>query len=667
MITLLPTLAAHQKRAARTPALEAKAAALRDDFPLLLWEQWYAGAEGDEYHGACIAGDGSLVRVRLSAGSLYWQRVVTPGPSDVYSTWTLIGGGVNAGSVAIASKAGEIFLVFGVSNNVYYRLSTDNGASWGGATLIVSAEAFNPGPMACAYNGAGDVVFWYGRPTTSTVKWRKRTGAAWGALTTWTRGGDAATIDGIGATYESGDWSLLMTGTAPTTLNRHVWRTTMGDGFIPAGTWTALTPIAEADAAGGLSFREPFVLRFSSRTLGSFTAEETGAAPAKRVHLAHPPGNSASTTDWSEPVPHHSSNAYGVALCYDGTTLFATSSNGVWACTPSLASDDLSDRVLSASYRLTPEISRCRLELDNHDGALSGLSNDAYPLTMPGGQLSLRPGYQSGAAGAAEYGVALDFTIDQVTYQVRDGKATVTLDCIGPWETIARWRAPQAWQIAAGTMTRAAIFTRLAARAGLRLSATSPSADWTGTSPAFAVAPGEDGRSVLRRLLAVVSDQVRTASQTFVIVGVSAGDASTYSYGAAGEHGVLAFAHVDGAAEHNWVRSAGPDRYADSHDFAAIDRHGPQLRLLRNLDLTTNTKAENAAAAGLRRDTVVAESGELVVPFNAGQELYDVVTVTVPAAGASAEEFRVVSVGLDYHRGPGNRARYDSILGLGRK
>ena len=626
---------------------------MRDDYPLLLWEQWYAGAEADEYHGSCIAGDGSLVRVRLSAGSLYWSRVLDPVASSVYSTWSLIGGGVNAGSVAIAAKAGEIFLVFSVTNNVYFRLSTDNGASWGTATLIVSAEAFNPGPMAAAYNAAGDVAFWYGRPTTSTVKWRKRTGAAWGALTTWTRGADAATIDGIGATYEAGDFTLLMTGTAPTTLNRQVWQTRMGDGFLPAGQWQTLAPIAEADAAGGLSFREPFVLSFASRSLGSFTAEEVGAAPAKRVHLAHPPGDSASTASWSEPIPHHSANAYGVALAYDGTTLFATSSNGVWACTPSLATDDLSDRVLSASYRLTPEISRCRLELDNHDGALSSLPNDDYPVTMPGGQLSLRPGYASGTAGAAEYGVALDFTIDRVVYQVKDGKATVVLDCIGPWETIARWRAPQAWQIAAGTLTRAAIFTRLAARAGLRLASSSPSSDWTATSPAFAVAPGEDGRSVLRRLLAVVSDQVRTASQTFVVVGVSTADSSSYSYG--------------GSGDNNWIRSAGPDRYADSHDFAAIDRHGPQLRLLRNLDLTTNTKAQNAAAAGLRRDTVVAESGELVAPFNAGQELYDVVTVTMPAAGVSAEQFRVVSLGLDYARGPGKRARYDSVLGLGRK
>jgi len=668
MITLSGTLAAHQKRTARSPNLEAKAAATRDGFPLLLWERWYTGSEQDNYHATAIAGDGSLVRLRLDAGNLYLSRVANPAAGSTYSTWSLLAAITPNTGFAIASKPGEMFIIYGHNtNSISYRTSTTNGGSWSAPTLIVSGEAFTIGPLACAYNATGDVAFWYSNPASSVVKWRKKTGGAWSALTTWTRGADAATITGIGATYELGDFTLLMTGTAPTTLNRQVWQTRMGDGGLPAGAWQALAPITEADAAGGLSFREPFVVRFAGRTLGSFTAEEVGAAPAKLAQLTHPPGDSPSTANWTEPVPHEAAGAYGLALAYDGSRLFATTPFGVWVATVDLGTDDLTARVLAASYRLTPDISRCRLELDNHDGALSGLPNTAYPLTMPGGQLSLRPGYKSGASAAPEYGASLDFTIDQIIYEVRDGKATTTLDCSGPWETIARYRAPQAWQVAAGTLNRGAIFTRLAARAGLRLTSSSPSADWTATSPAFTIAPGEDGRSILHRLLAVVSDQVRTASQRFVIVGVSTTDTSTYSYGGAGEHGVTAFARVDGTADNNWIRAAGPDRYADDHDFAAIYRHGPQLRLLRNLDLTTNTKAQNAAAAALRRDTVVAKTGELVAPFNAGQELYDVVTVTVAGAGVSAEAFRVVSLGLEYHRGPGNRARYDSILGLGRK
>jgi hypothetical protein len=668
MITLAASLTAHQKGSARVPYLSVTAAATRDDFPLLLWSRWYTGAEADSPHAATVADDGSLIRARNDAGTLFVQRVASPGPSSTYNAWTNLGAVTAGAGVALAAKDGELTLVYvtGAGLNLSVRHSTDDGATWSAATTRAT-EASAIGSVAVAYNTGGDLCCFYTLGTTTTLKRLRRTGGVWAPSgTNWTRAADVASLTGVAATYESGDFALLITGTAVTTTHRRSWGALMGDGALPANAWTALKTVAEADAAGGTTFAGPAILRFAARTAGAYSAREASAVAVDRAYTTHPPTDGATTGDWAEPIPHEALTQYGLALAsYDGVSVYATTPFGVWAATAATGSDDLSDRVLSCSYRLTPTSSRCRLELDNHDGALGGLPNGAFARVMPGGQLTVRPGYRSGAAAAPQYGITLTFAIDRLAYQVKDGKASVVLDCVGPWEALARWRAPQAWQVAAGAMTRAAIAARVAARAGLRLSASSTSADWTGTSPAFAIAPNEDGRSVFARLLAVVSDHVRPAQLALAVVGVSAAAPTAYSYGAPGQHGVLAFAHFDNPPDHNWVRAQGPDRYADAHDFASVYRHGPQLRVLRNLDLTTNARTTSAAAAALRRELVADPTGELVVPFNAGQELYDVVEVTVPGAGIAAGRYRVLSSGLDYVRGPAGRARYDSVFALG--
>ena len=114
--------------------------------------------------------------------------------------------------------------------------------------------------------------------------------------------------------------------------------------------------------------------------------------------------------------------------------------------------------------------------------------------------------------------------IERVSHTFAPGKSTTTIEAGGGWEQLERWRAPQAWQVAAGAMTRDAIFQRVASRAGLEwLSGTgdeAPSSDWTTYKPAFAVAQGESGKAVLLRLLAVVPDYVRANGGTLTVLGI---------------------------------------------------------------------------------------------------------------------------------------------------
>ncbi len=141
--------------------------------------------------------------------------------------------------------------------------------------------------------------------------------------------------------------------------------------------------------------------------------------------------------------------------------------------------------------------------------------------------------------------------------------------------------------------------------------------------------------------------------------------ASDYPYGGTGEHPISVAELKGELPRRNWVRVQGAGRYADAIAPAAAYAGGPQLQVVRNLDASTDAKVIASAANALRRELVQEVAGDLVVPFNAGQELFDLVTVTEPKVGLSGARYRVIGVGLEYRRGP-KGARYDSVLTLGR-
>ncbi len=65
----------------------------------------------------------------------------------------------------------------------------------------------------------------------------------------------------------------------------------------------------------------------------------------------------------------------------------------------------------------------------------------------------------------------------------------------------------------------------------------------------------------------------------------------------------------------------------------------------------------------LRKAALTAEDGEVAVPVNCGQELYDVIEVADALAGLSAAKRRVLGIGLRYSTG--ERPVYEQRLSLG--
>jgi len=80
-------------------------------------------------------------------------------------------------------------------------------------------------------------------------------------------------------------------------------------------------------------------------------------------------------------------------------------------------------------------------------------------------------------------------------------------------------------------------------------------------------------------------------------------------------------------------------------------------------NLTTVALVESRADTMLRASGLTAVSGEITLPVNCGQELYDVIEVTDPGAGLSAAGRRVLGISLRYSTG--EQPVYEQRIALG--
>lgn len=664
MITLSGTLAAHQQSGSRRPFLSVTASNKRSNAHLLRWARWYTGAEADSPHAAAIAGDGSLLRARNDAGNLQISRVATPTSSSTYSSWTLLVAGLVVGSgVALAAMNGEAIVLYTRGTTLFRRTSVDNGATWA-AEVAVLAVGVTIGFIALAFRlSNGDACAFYTTAGTTVNRLRRTAGVWAGAGTAWTP--TAATVTGVAASHDGSDFDVFVTGTETATTHKRSWIAIFGDGGLPVNTWSALANVAESDLLSTVSFAGPFIVAIGAELHGAHSFKETGNVAYNRAFETHPPAGDPPNSFWTEPAPHEAATAHGLALAYlatgNATLVMAATPFGVWAATIA-QSVDLSARVLSARVRFGPSAATAVFELDNADGLLNRGTANAEALLV-GGQLTIFPGYTTSAGN--EFGTSWVMTVKAIVRGVRQAnRRTLTVAATGMHEQLAEFNAPQSWQSAAGVRNRWQLANRTAMRAGfpIYLGATA-SADWTGTTPGYAVPQGESARESIARLLEPVNDYLRSDTTALTAVSLAPGGAAVYAYGVA--HVISKGALMDEPPPSNWSRVASADRYAEAFDLASIYQHGPRRNWERYLEATTNVKATNAATANLRRRSILEERAEIVVPANVGQELFDLVSIVHADLGvAVATTYRVIGLQLDYDRDSRN-PHYDSILTLG--
>ena len=165
----------------------------------------------------------------------------------------------------------------------------------------------------------------------------------------------------------------------------------------------------------------------------------------------------------------------------------------------------------------------------------------------------------------------------------------------------------------------------------------------------------------MRHLLAMLSDAIFVRGEFGYLTEPLATEATDYAYGT--DHALLAGRYADLLPGANRVQVFGEGVFAEGFDWPGVESTYDLLEQVHDANLTTAGQANDRASAVLRHEAIGATGGEITVPVNCGQELYDVVEVTDAGAGLSAAKRRVLGLSLRY--ATGERPEYQQRITLG--
>jgi hypothetical protein len=624
----------------------------------LAWERLYSGGESDYFHAATMPGDGSLIRARVepSTGQLYLQRVDTPGPGKDFASWAFYATVSSTAGIALASDGANVLLFYVETDNVTIKLiqSTDHGATFGSPTTVATA-AGAVGWLAADLKSNGTALLIYS--VGATVYRVKRSGGVWGSPAAWSN--SLASVAGLACCYAI-DFNVVVAGSDASGATG-VWTAVYGDGFNqPLDTWSGLTELARADAGSDVEFRAPFLDRADTYRM-LFVERFNGNQPYSRPFWTHVSvlGDFVSHS-WREPVPFNISSGYGMAIAHSQTAVWLSTPFGVWRAPFGAPALDVSEDVLEVREECAFLDGRLRLLLRNDDGRYSDLTSGSLTVIKRGSQVDMSPGYVTAEGPLVSAGSR--YWIEGWEYSSGRGGAAFVLHARDGWSLLERWRARREYAWTAGAASVFQLLSFIFARAGLEFVCRSSSTTLTSFRPAFAVHPGEDGRAAVQRLLQMVPDVVQMAGETGMGLNPLPDQEADCGYG--GDHVILSGRYGTGALDFNRVQVFGQGRMLDAFDWESIDDVYDRLRQVQDLNLATADQLQQRVDALMRRAAMSSLDGEITVPVNCGQELYDVVTVTDPAAGLSEARRRVLGISLHYSRA-GAAPLYQMRLRLG--
>jgi hypothetical protein len=657
--TLSTTLLAAQKSSARFPYVRVEVKERVGRVIRLNWTRLYSGSEPDFYHAATMPGDGSLLRARVDSSDyqLYYQRVANPGPGSDFSAWSSFGPVSSLSGITLASSGATVLLFYvgPAFKTIYCRESTDYGQSFGSPAVVASADSV-VGWLAAALNGQSVVALFYS--VDGTVYVVKRSVGTWGSPSGWSN--SLALVSGLGVVYQ-GDWNLAVAGQPASggSGNCGLWTCIYGDGYCqPAGNWSVLKEVIGAGSGSAMEFCCPYLDLPDVFRL--FLVEKyTGTQSYSRPLWSHsPPGADFINNLWREPVPFDLSSSYGLALAHSSSQAWLSMPSGVWRSPISQATLDISADLIELSLREVTFGGKARLEFRNDDGRYGGIGSGGYAVIRKGSEVAISPGYRTSAGVEVSLGPA--YWISGWQYTSSAGSARFVLEAENGWGLLEAWRARRQFKWAAGQKNILQLLMFILARAGLELTVLSSSSALNNSYPAFALYPGESGALAVRRLLALVPDVLFFRGGCGYIRNPQASDSSNYSYGTG--HAVIEGLYASLAQQANRVQVYGSGLMAESFVWSEINDTFDRLRQVHDLNLDSLNKAQQRAEAELRQAQIAATGGEITVPLNCGQELYDVIDITDVRAGLSQAKRRVL--GLTWHYVPA-RGRCEQRLLLG--
>lgn len=664
MRSLSPSLLAAQQSSSLTPYVEVQASNRIAGIVRLDWRRFYTGNEDDYFHALTVPGDGSLIRVRVAppAGgrTLFRQRVISPGPSSDFSSWTSFGP-YNVVVTAAASQGAEVS-IFWINSNLEIRriVSTDYGASWGSLELIDYSPTTAINGIAAAYKPNGDLALFFADQSTLYVK--KRLGGVWQPKTAWDK--TTGDLSGAAAVY-SGDWDLLVTG-KDTAGNHKLWSSIFGDGgSITPGSWSALKEFASAPSDGSFEYAHA-ALAYPDVYRCFYVEKFSGTEAYSRPYFSNSVLDAAFANNlWHEPLPYDFSTQFGLAVAWYGDYCWLSCPSGVWRAALTAPAVDLSRDVISAIFDLNPEGGRLTVELSG-EGAQSSPAGLAASGVMRGCQLDLSPGCITGSGNEVSPG--LTFNLEAIEYPLAGSNAGVLLNAADGWQAVRIWRARHQfrWNRVSGDTCVRDILAFVLARSGLKLEVISQSAAASGFHPDFSINPGDSGSAVIDRLLSLIPDVLFVEGSKAFLVHPQANDASVYSYRAG--HSILEGDYRNGMWEYNRVRVEGLDNgglpvIADTFAWDEIDRTGERPLQINDRNISNADAARFRGESILRKIEIGSDAGSIFVTVNCGQQLWDVIDITDERTGLTAARRRVTGISLVYNT---RKGEYRQRLQLGK-
>jgi hypothetical protein len=654
MRTLPSALLAAQKTASAVPYVRVEISDEVGAIHRLNWQRLYSGSEPDSYHAATMPGDGSLIRCRVVSNSLYLQRVTSPGPASDFSNWTLMDSVANA-DVALASRDAQVLLFYVGTNGrtIYLRESSNYGASFGSATTITTPPS-SVGWLAADLKADGTALLIYS--VGGTVYAVKRSSGSWGSPAAWTN--SLASLSGLACCYER-DFDVVVSGSDAGGTGK-VCTCIYGDGYSQApDTWSPLEEVSVASAGSGVEFRTPFLACPDVFRL-TFVEKYTGSESYARPYLSHSLGTAAYVDNlWREPVPMNLASDYGLATAYSASHVWLTTPWGVWQASLTTPALDVTADVLELTADTEPRGGRLRLVLRNDDGRYLDLSGEKAVIKASS-EVLVRPGYHTASGPLTAQG--LSYWIDGWEYTSGEGKATLIIHAHDAWQLLENWRPRRQYAWPQGAANIFQLFSFSMARAGLEFSTADCSMTVFSLYPSFTIHPGESGATAVRRLLAMVPDVMFIRNNLVYVKNPEADEATDYSYGA--DHAIFRGRYGSQRPQANRLQVFGDGPFVEAFDWDEIEDAYDRVRQAQDLNLDTVARAQDRADAELRHQEIASGGGEIVVPVNCGQEIYDVITITDQAAGLTDARWRVLGISMRYSVG-GKAPVYEQRLSLG--
>jgi hypothetical protein len=608
-------------------------------------------------HDVCVAGDGSVTRVRSDgAGSILRQRNATPGIGSGYAAvWSSLASG-KGNQIACAARGSRVAIVYidAAGTGIKIIESLDSGATFGGENAVVTAAAA-AADLAVAYkSSSGDLAIAWATATTLNII--KRASGVFGAASG--SGASFSSLNGVAMAYGF-DYDLVVTGVEVTTLKPSLWTIIYGDGSdAPVNTWGALNPQQQAESDASITYKAPSLAVTDAYRVDFVEADAfTGGNTRVYRTTMHPAMTfAAGPFTLRTPVPVNYAGAEGLALAADSGGsgfLYESAPDAVFRAPLSQVTATVTPSVLAAQIDDTPHGTSGWIDIDNASGAYAG---PPPPIDI-GNLVGIAWGYRT-ASGLLSSRMA-DLWIASYEYRRGGGRSVLRLHVEGGWEMLRRNR--QRAQIVHTADTYLTILQRIFSRAGLQLTSSSVSTRAQTVTPKFTIAPDASGFDAVLRALAFLADRIRMRTIAgATITEPLASAASDYTFGVAHPLREVALAAAPPAV--NEAQVLGANAFGESIDFtnAALSLGARQEQ--RDLTSATGAAAAATAVAHLRQRALDVAAGSVVVPPNCGQELLDAIDFTDALISPTAIKRRVAEIRWRYDR---RRAVYEQTIGLG--